>query len=108
MEERDRSRGSVGDASASALFQAALRETLPALRLGVHAGAWDAVWRVAHRLSGSAGMLGRSDISKPAAAFQSAWVRAKGPEGVKAGSELVESAEALVRACERALSLEAA
>ncbi|MCC7388781.1 MAG: Hpt domain-containing protein [Phycisphaerales bacterium] len=110
MEERERSQGSVGGAplSASSLFQTALLEMLPGLRAGVRSGAWDAVWRIAHRLGGSAGMLGRGDISRPVAAFQAAWVRAKGPEGVKAGTELVESAEALVRACERALPLEAA
>lgn len=85
------------------LFLGALREVLPELREAAGSRDWERVWRVAHRLRGSAEMFGVGVVSAPAAVFQAAWGRSKGPSGVKAESELVESAQALVRACERVL-----
>lgn len=97
--------GAPGDSPAD-IFRQVLLQALPELRGAVSERAWEAVWRIAHRLRGSAGLLERHDISRPAAAFQSAWGRAKHPQSVKAGAEVVESAEALVRACERAQASE--
>lgn len=85
------------------IFRQVLRELLPALRGAIGRQDWDRVLRIAHRLSGSAAMFGFSQVSAAGGAVQALLAATKAPPGVKAGPRTVESAQELVRVCERAI-----
>ncbi len=85
------------------IFTQVLCELLPALREAIGREDWDRVLHIAHRLSGSAAMFGFSQVSAAGGAVQALLAGTKGPPGIKAGPRTVESAQELVRACERAI-----
>jgi HPt (histidine-containing phosphotransfer) domain-containing protein len=83
------------------VFTEVLADLLPELETAVQAADWERVRFVAHRLEGSASMFGFFQISGAGASFQAVWSLAKTPNPIKTRADLVESAEELVRACER-------
>lgn len=89
--------------SPQAMFRQVLSEVLPGLRGAIGRQDWDQVLHIAHRLSGSAEMFGFSQVSSAGGAVQALLAATKATPGVKAGPRTVESAQELVRACERAI-----
>lgn len=85
------------------MFRRVLCEVLPELREAIGRQDWDEVLHIAHRLSGSGAMFGFSQVSAAGGAVQALLAGAKATPGVKAGPRTVESAQELVRACERAI-----
>ena len=84
-------------------FLRTLKGILPELREALHAGNWEHIERLAHRVKGSASMFGYCKVSAVGSAYQALWCRGKPPNGVKGEVELVDAAMEFVRVCERAL-----